>query len=247
MGWPTQCAPQQLEDPEFTDRITLMLSELYESGELLLDFFSAVSLTSQDVVQCTGERHQVKDDRWVYISYPQQATPQASPGSHTSDDEPLTSIKCVALVKALVRVTLSSPDSLFHPACLSKHGLRAPLKGGALVQAQPLRLALVDHWRAVACGEAAGYCVTDNPETGETPDLMHVFDLSKDKVLRWDERFNTFDGLQRERQGARFYGEMLCDIASFQTQLVATTKICGKRGAHGRYFMTTHKASGRQF
>ena len=97
-------------------------------------------------MKSSGESHQDKDDRRVYISFPQADDEQVQPSA----------VICIGMVKALIRVTVAGADCTLHPARRQKHGLAVSRYNSAQVRSQPLRLALVDHWRAIPCGEGAG-------------------------------------------------------------------------------------------
>lgn len=234
MGWPSGCEVGN----EFKSSVSCLFQDMYDAQELQIDCYRSACLASGDKVVCDGESHQAKDDRWVYISFPA--------GIECSQAN-IPSVKCVGMVKALVRVTVAGADCTIHPAKLARHGLPAPRHNGVRVRSQPLRLALADHWRAVACGGGSGYNVTEDPVTGELRDLLQVSDISAGTMLSW-----TVSNLSHEnlRASIRYYGEGLFDVASFPTQLVATRKIdagTSRRGLRqGRYYIRPHKASGRQ-
>lgn len=243
MGWPCRCHEGVGSDADMLQRMTALIQEMHSKEHLELDFFRAASLSSQDVVRCHGTACQGKDDRWVYVCFPQEG--QTGAFASSSSGSPYSVVKCVAAIKALVRVAVTGADRVIHPDLLMRHELDATSQTGSLLQVQPLRLALVDHWRAVACGKQAGYSVEANPVTGELPDLLHVADMSTRRCLQWTDKYSSDDSLSAS--GPRFYGELLCDVASISTQLVATRQVDTGKGRFGRYFMTAHKASGRQY
>ena len=96
-------------------------------------------------MKSSGQSHQAKDDRWVYISFPQADDKKGQPSA----------VICVGMVKALIRVTATGADCTLHPARMQKHGLAVPRHNSARMRCQPLRLELVDHWRATPFGGRA--------------------------------------------------------------------------------------------
>jgi hypothetical protein len=206
---------------------------MIESEDLQLDFFRPACLGTGDKVVCDGESHQKKDGRWFCISFP-------------AGHDDTSRVMCVGMVNATVRVSVAGADSTIHPAVLFRHGLEPPKKDGKRVRSQPLRLVLVELWRAVvcACGGNSGYRLTENLSTGELPDLLYVSNMSTTSNLGWTSENALDENLSVA--GTRYYGFHLFDVESLSTQLLPTKKIAvGNR--YGRFFTSPHKGSGLQF
>ena len=235
LGWPMASCVEDFHDMAelpISYKLKSMVDDLLETGDLQVNFYRGASLANGDTVICDGQRYQSKDDRWVYINVP-------------AGD---TFVKCVGLVKALVRVSMTDPDGFIPSQRLQQHGLQAPCSesSGKRLSTQPLRLALVEHWRAVACGESLGYQVHSDEVTGRLPDLLHVSNMSKSALLQW--RDDLLSDTSLGSTSSRYYGLALFDVAAFPSQLLATHEVViGPRAAlkKGRYFTAPHKSSDR--
>lgn len=247
-GWPDGTLEGGVEGMEAEEAMALACQQLHAQGLLIVEMYDRVTLSAGDRVvrRGGGSGGSISDHSWVYISYHQV--------DHNCQPYPVT--RCVARVEHICRVSIGGVGT-FPRDILQQAGLQEQARvdnRGLRADALPLRLALVHMWRAEACTAAAhgtvGCRETDDVVTGELPDLLLVSNTSRKANNMLQDTPETLTSLPRG--GRRYYGQWLCDVNEFQTQLVATNKLEMSRRKsqkaaggmrRGRYFMTSHRST----
>ena len=208
------------------------LFEMHEEGSLLIDKFLRCSLTCSDLMSCEQDHSQpTSDNRWAYLEH--------------GEGEP-----CVAQVQCFVRVAFAPhAQPVFARDCIDAQASQeTPLPAshprgsdGRLIQAQPLRFAIVKLWRlAVVDTSAIGGRVEVDPVTLALPDLFFVDNIGENGPCAASGSSQQAGSVEAEQ----YLGVHMVDATALQSQLVPT-KPFSQLGKQSRFFMTVNKSSGR--